>query len=69
MMIFALIAAAAVQPGPARSGPVVHATATIRIIAGERLTWGAKSPQAELRRTRVRDSDGQWKPARLTEFQ
>lgn len=68
MMIFALIAAAAVQPAPARPGPVVHATATIRIIAGERLTWGAKSPQAELRQTRVRDFDGQWKPAQLIEF-
>ncbi len=69
MMIIALLAVAAAQPGTARAGAVLHPTATVRIIAGERLTLGAKIPQAELRRTNVRDTDGQVKPARLIEFQ
>ena len=69
MMILALIAASAAQPPEARVAPVVHATATVRIISGKRLTLGTKTPEAELRRTRFRDSDGQVKPARLIEFQ
>ncbi len=69
MMILTLLAVATAQPGTARAGAVLHATATVRIIAGERLTLGAKISQAELRRTHVRDTDGQLKPARLIEFQ
>ena len=69
MVILALIAAATAQPQQMRVGPAVHATATVRIISGRRLTLGMDTPEAELRRTRVRDSDGQAKPARLIEFQ
>ena len=69
MMILALIAAAASQPVEARAGAVVQASATVRIISGKRMTLGTKVPEAELRRTSVRDADGRQKPAQLIEFQ
>ena len=70
MMILALIAAAAAaQPDQPRAGLVVQATASVRIISGKRLTLGMRSSEAELRQTRVRDIDGQPKPAQLIEFQ
>ena len=69
MMILALIAAAAAPPAEARPTAVVQATATVRIISGKRLTLGTRTVDAELRRTRIRDRDGQVKPARLIEFQ
>ncbi len=69
MMILALIAVSAAQPAEARVGPVVHASATVRIISGKRLTLGTKIPEAELRQTRLRDGDGQVRPAKLIEFQ
>jgi hypothetical protein len=69
MMILALIAAVAAQPSQPHGGAVVQATATVRIISGRRLTLGARTAEAELRRTSVRDVDGQPKPAQLIEFQ
>ena len=69
MMILALIAAAAAQPDQPRSGAVVQATASVRIISGKRLTLGTRTADAELRRSSVRDFDGQPKPAQLIEFQ
>ena len=69
MMLLALIAAAAAQPQATRVGPVVQATATVRIISGRRLRLGTKAPEAELRESSVRDIDGRVKPAQLIEFQ
>lgn len=69
MMILALIAASVAQPSAAPAAAVVRATATVRIISGKRLTLGTETPEAELRRTRFRDRDGDLKPAQLIEFQ
>ena len=69
MMMLALIAAAAAQQPQASAGPVAQASATVRIVSGRRLTLGASTADAELRQTRVRDIDGQAKPAKLIEFQ
>ena len=69
MIILALIAAAAAQPADTRPRLVVHATATVRVISGKRLVLGTEAPEAELRKTSLRDSDGQVKPAQLIEFQ
>ena len=69
-MVAALIAAAPLaQTAEVRVGPVLHAMATVRIVAGKRVRLGSKTPEAELRRTQVRDSDGQVRPAQLIEFQ
>ena len=68
-MILALLAAAAAQQPQASAGAIVQASASVRIIAGRRLTLGASTADAELRQTRVRDIDGQPKPAKLIEFQ
>ena len=69
MMVLALLAAAAAEPAPPRIGPVVQASATVRIISGRRLTLGTPAADAELRKSSVRDIDGRSKPARLIEFQ
>lgn len=69
MIALALIAVAATQPAQARAVPVAQATASVRIVAGKRMTLGKSTPEAELRRTRFRDTDGLVKPARLIEFQ
>ena len=70
MLVVALLAAAASQQAAAtRPTPVVQATATIRIISGERLKLGQQPQSAQLRQAQFRDSDGQVRPARLIEFQ
>lgn len=68
MMMLALLAAQAAQPDHSPLRPV-HATATVRILSGKQVVLGATTPEAELRRTSVRESDGQVRPARLIEFQ
>jgi hypothetical protein len=68
MIVTALIAASLAQPAEVRPGPVLQATATVRIVSGKRLRLGRKAPEAELRNTRLRDSGGQVRPARLIGF-
>lgn len=66
-----LTAAALVAAVPQHSGPVVQATATVRIISGAVLKLG-QAPQGQVARMRdatLRSSDGTVQPARLVEFE
>ena len=69
MIALALLAAAAAQPPATQVTALVQARASVRIISGQRLTLGTAIAEAQLRQTRLRDIDGQVKPARLIEFQ
>ena len=70
MLLLSLIAASiAAEPAPpARAGLAVQASATVRIISGQRLKLGEPTGEAELRRTQLRDADGRLNPASLIEF-
>ena len=73
MAIFALIAAAvlpasAVLPPQSPRGAITQATASVRILSGERIGADSLPQTAIVRDTQVRGSDGSEKPARLVEF-
>lgn len=66
-----LTAAALLAAVPQHSGPVVQATATVRVISGAVLKLG-QAPQgqgARMRDATLRGSDGTVQPARLVEFE
>jgi len=73
---FAAISAGLVQPAPpARPEPsnphsivAEQATATVRIVAGVRITPGKRPETAMTTETKVRGPEGGLIPARLTEF-
>jgi hypothetical protein len=69
MMLLALLAAASVQPALPRPNLTVQATATVRIVSGQRVSFGESRPDAQLRRTQFREVGGIARPAQLTEFQ
>ncbi len=68
LLAAAVIAAAAQQQ---HSGPVVQATATVRIISGTVLHFGQapKDEGARMRDATLRSSDGTVETARLVEFE
>ena len=73
MALFALIAAAVLEantlpPPPAPRGASVQATATVRILSGERIGAESLPETATVRDTQVRGADGSQKPARIVEF-
>jgi len=68
-MLLALLAAAAAQPEPSRPKLVVQATATVRIVNGQQIRLGEARPDAQLRHTQLRETDGSVRQARLVEFQ
>lgn len=73
MLLFALavMATAPVDGPPAPHTPAraIHeATATVRIIAGERISAGRLPETAIVTDTILKDADGSEKPARLVEF-
>ena len=73
MAVFALLAATVLQanslpPAQAPHGALVQATASVRILAGERITADSLPETAIVRDTQVRGPDGSEKPARLIEF-
>jgi hypothetical protein len=74
-VILAIVLAAAATvitapPGPAVSSrvPITQATATARIVHGERITAGSVPETAMVVETEVRGSDGIERKARLVEF-
>jgi hypothetical protein len=73
MFVIALAAAvASVSPSPEqRTGtgaPLIQATATVRIVAGARISATAIPNEALVRDTRVTGPDGVKRDARLIEF-
>ena len=73
MLLFALavIATSPVDglPPPQTPGRAIRqATATVRILAGERIGAGKLPETAIVTDTVVKDADGSEKPARLVEF-
>ena len=73
MLLFALAAIAASPvdgPSPPQMpGRAIHqATATVRIVAGERIGAGRLPETAIVTDTMVKDADGSERPARLIEF-
>ena len=73
MILLAAAAASFAAPSapPSRAAAVVQATATIRVISGVQLKFGAASnPGAPpARETKVKAADGTDHPAKLIEFQ
>jgi len=67
LLTAAVIAAAA----PQHSGPVVQATASVRIISGTILHFGRESQEqgARTREATLRSADGTVQTARLVEFE
>ena len=73
MVLLALLAAiaqptSALPPPQVPRGAIVQATATVRIIAGERISADNMPDTAIVTDTRVRGEDGVERPARLVEF-
>jgi len=69
MVLLALLVAAAVPQAPASSGPLVRqAQATVRIVAGARITRDDPPPDSLVRETVVRAADGSEMQAKLVEF-
>jgi hypothetical protein len=73
VIAFLLLAAAtagagAPPPVPADRAPLLQATATVRIVQGERIKPGDLPKTAMVTETRVRGSDGVERNARLVEF-
>ena len=60
-------AQAPVEPIAPRT-PLVQATATVRIVSGERITAGELPRTAIVRDTKVRGADGIERDARIVEF-
>lgn len=73
MLLFALAVLATAPadgpPPPRIPGRAIQqATATVRIIAGERISAGRLPETAIVTETKVKDADGSETPARLVEF-
>jgi hypothetical protein len=64
----ALLAAQATPPLPSPQRALVQATASVRILSGERVSADKIPEAAIVRDTKVRGADGSEKPARLVEF-
>lgn len=64
----ALLAAQATPSPPSPHRALVQATASVRILSGERVSADNIPEAAIVRDTRVRGADGSQKPARLVEF-
>ena len=74
-MIAAIVLAAAAaagassaEPSPASRVPIAQATATVRIVQGERITADKLPETAMVVETRLRGSDGIERAVRLVEF-
>ncbi len=69
--MFLLAAAVMAAAAPQHSGPVVQATATVRVISGTVLHFGQapKDEGARMREATFRSSDGTVQTARLVEFE
>ena len=66
----AAIAASSPPPGPTATPAAVHATATVRILSGTRLTLGAtKSGEGFSARAAIVRTAGSSQPAVLIEFE
>lgn len=70
MLLVALIAAsAAVQaPQPSLRPAAQQATATVRIISGERITAAQLPQDAIIREAQIKGADGELRHVRLVEF-